>query len=130
MNHIANLLSTITNNQLRNKPQIEVKYTKLIESLCQILKDNEFLESFEVVQKDKFKFISLTLAYDEKSGVPAIRSAKLISKPGVRKYLPAAEIKPLIGGMGIRVVSTSKGLMVGEQARKLNLGGELLCEIY
>lgn len=77
MNHIANLLSTITNSQLRNKQTIEVKYTKLIESLSQILKDNKFIEGFEIVTKDKFKYIQLSLSYDEKTGVGGIDQLSL-----------------------------------------------------
>ncbi len=128
MNHLGNLLTTLKNSQYRKKDSIRVQYTKLIESVCKILKDRNFISDYEIVE-DKFKYISVKMKYDEKKE-PAISVAKLVSKPGVRKYISSSEIRSLIGGRGVRILSTSKGVVAGDDAKKMKVGGELLCEVY
>lgn len=128
MTHLGNLLTNLKNSQLRKKETINVPYTNLIVSVCEILKARNFIRDFEIVE-GKFKQIKISLSYPE-DGSMAILSAKLVSKPGVRKYQKAIDIRPLLNGRGLRIVSTPKGIKDGMEAQKMNLGGELLCEVY
>jgi len=126
--HLGNLLTNLKNSQLRKKESIEVPYTNLISSVCEILKKREFIQDFEVIE-NQFKKVKIYLNYP-KDGTLAIMDAKLISKPGVRKYQKSVDIRPLLNGRGLRIISTSRGVMDTLEAQKLKLGGELLCEVY
>lgn len=128
MTHLGNLLTTIKNSQLRKKEFVKVPHTNLLEGVCKVMKEKGFINDYKIVE-EKFKYLQVFIAYD-KDGQPMINSTKLVSKPGVRRYMKAADIRPLLKGKGLRIISTPKGLMDGIDAKKINVGGELLCEVY
>ncbi|MEK7503834.1 MAG: 30S ribosomal protein S8 [Patescibacteria group bacterium] len=129
MDPINNLLNSIKNAQAVLIPQIEVDFSNLKYEIAKILERRGFVEKVTRTGKGAAgKTLEIVLKYNDK--VSAISGMKRISKSGQRIYLPAQKIKSVRGGYGISVISTSKGLMTGSEARKQNLGGEIICEIW
>jgi small subunit ribosomal protein S8 len=128
MDPVADMLVAIKNAQAVGKENTKIPFSKLKLGICKILEKEGFIEKVEVKGRKK-KYLVVTLKYDsEKRG--AISGVKKISKPGQRIYLPANKIKPVKSGYGIAIISTSKGLLTDKEARKMNIGGEVLCEIW
>jgi small subunit ribosomal protein S8 len=125
---IADFLTRIRNAQQRLKPSVEVPASNMLVSIAGILKEENFIESFEVLKNDVQDVLKIELRYV--NDVPAIRGLKRISRPGVRKYRGYKEIKPIKSGMGISVFSTPAGVISGKKAMDLKVGGEYICEIY
>ncbi len=124
---IADLLTRIRNAYSSDKETVTVPSSKLKKSILEVIKSRKFIKDFKV-QKDKdnkFDEIKITLN-------PEITDITLrrISRPSQRIYISADEIKKVRGGLGVAIISTSKGIITGEEAKKLNIGGELICEIY
>lgn len=109
------------------QPAIELPHSRVKENIAQILKREGYVSDV-AVEGNAIKKIKIRLKYNGKKSV--IEGLKRISKPGLRKYVGATEIPRVRGGLGVAVVSTSEGLMTDVQARKKNLGGELLCYIW
>ena len=128
---IADMLTRIRNALAVGKPKVSIPYSKIKLAIAKILEKENFISGFEIVtpKKNKFKNILITLKYKE-DGQPAINELKRISKPGCRIYVKAKEIKKVKGGRGISIVSTSRGIMTGYEAKKRRLGGELIAEIW
>ena len=124
---IADMLTRIRNASMIKKKEVAVPHSKLKMSIAAILAKNGYLEKAEE-KKDKHQYILLTLKYNR--GTPAITFIKRISKPGHRKYVKADEIEKVLSGFGLAILSTPKGLLTNNEARKENVGGEVLCEIY
>ena len=118
---IADLLTRIRNASRAGKEVVMAPHSYLKESLCQILEDKKFIKKARLDQTGKFPELRITLSRPIE--------LKRVSKPGLRVYKKAIEITPVKNGFGIAIISTSKGLMTGDQAKDQNLGGELLCEI-
>jgi len=125
---ITDLLNRIRNAQAVSHPKTEIPFSNLKYEIAKILECKSFIEKVEKKGKKTKKIIEITLKYDKKT--PAISILKRISKPGQRIYLKAREIKPVKGGYGITIISTSRGLMTDKEARRQKLGGEILCEIF
>ena len=98
-------------------------------SLAGIMKREGFIEDFEVVSKKPQNDILLRLKYRGKNE-PIISGLKRVSKPGLRKYVGSNGIKPILGGIGVSIISTSQGVMTGEEAKKKGIGGEYLCYLW
>jgi len=124
---IGDMLTRIRNGFLASQRQIVVPHSKIKENLAQILTKNGYLKKIEVEGKDK-KNLNLTLRYEGKK--PAIVQIKRVSKPGRRVYIKSKQIKPVLSGLGIMVISTPTGMMTGKQAFKENLGGEVICQVW
>jgi small subunit ribosomal protein S8 len=124
---IADMLSRIRNASQALLPSVEMDHSKIKESIAQILKHQGYVEDCEV-SNEKHKQIKIRLKFEGRQGV--IRGLKRVSRPGLRRYVAAAEVPRVLGGLGISIVSTSQGLMTGHEARRQNLGGELLCFIW
>jgi len=126
------MLAQIKNAQLRNHEDVVFPFSKMKLSIAEILKSKGFIEGVDTKKKKMKKaevdFISIKLKYND--GVGAIDDVKLVSKPSRRVYASKDDLKPVRNGFGISVVSTSKGLMTGEDARKAGIGGELLFEVW
>ena len=122
---IADLLTRIRNAYKARKDIVVVPHSKMKMAVLNVLKQRNFISGFESKTTDKFEEIEIKLN-DE---VRAI-SLKKVSKPGQRIYIKSSGIKKINGGLGLSVLSTSKGIMSGEEARKQKLGGELICEVY
>ncbi len=122
------MFNSIKNAQAVNLAQIEVGFSNLKYEMAKILERSGFVEKVAKSGKKTGKTLEIVLKYENK--VPAISGIKRISKPGQRIYLPAQKIKSVRGGYGFSIISTPKGLMMGSEARKQNLGGEIICEIW
>ena len=126
---IADMLTRIRNANLVSHPTVELPSSKLKVALARLLKEEGFISNYAEKTEGKFKVLSIELKYDE-SNKPVITSLKRVSKPGLRNYCKAKNLPQVLGGLGVAVVSTSKGLLTDRKARKENLGGEVLAYIY
>jgi small subunit ribosomal protein S8 len=125
---IADMLIRIKNAQAVKHQTVDIPYSKLKYQIANVLLKEGFIEKIERKFRKEKKILRLFLKYKNKEA--AIKGVKRVSKPGRRVYLPAKKIKPPKGGYGIAIISTSQGLMTAKEARKRNLGGEVLCEIW
>ena len=126
---IADMLTRIRNaNQMRYQ-EVSVPASNLKVSLAKILKDEGFIEDYKIVNDNVQGTIELTLKYGQNKE-RVITGLKRISKPGLRVYAKAGEVPKVLNGLGIAVISTSHGVMTDKEARKENLGGEVLCYIW
>ena len=126
---IADMLTRIRNaNQMRYQ-EVSVPASNLKVSLAKILKEEGFIEDYKVVNDNVQGTIELTLKYGQNKE-RVITGLKRISKPGLRVYAKASEVPKVLNGLGIAIISTSNGMMTDKEARKQNLGGEVLCYIW
>ena len=125
---IADMLTRIRNAALVRKNQVVMPHSKLKQSVAELLKDSGFLADVKVGDATVGKSLTIVLARDGENA--RITEIVRLSKPGRREYTGAKEIPTVKGGRGIVVVSTSKGLMTGTQAKKDGVGGELICKVY
>ncbi len=125
---IADFLSRVRNASAAGLPEVLAPYSKIKAEMSRILAEEGYIWSYEVDTKAAHPQLKLKLKYDNKSAV--IRSMQRVSKAGVRKYVSVDEIPRVLGGLGISILSTSKGLMTGSKARKAKLGGELLAFVW
>ena len=126
---IADMLTRIRNANGMRYGEVSVPASNLKVSLAKILKDEGFIEDFKVVNDNVQGTIELTLKYGQNKE-RVITGLKRISKPGLRVYAKAGEVPKVLNGLGIAVISTSHGVMTDKEARKENLGGEVLCYIW
>ena len=126
---IADMLTRIRNANMVSHPSVEMPSSKLKVQLAKLLKEEGFITDYNVKEDGKFKVLEITLKYDAKNK-PIITKLERISKPGLRSYSKAKNLPKVLGGMGIAIVSTSKGLLTDRKARKENIGGEVLCYVY
>ena len=124
---IADMLTRIRNASLVHKKEVSLPFSKIKLSIAKLLVESGYLESVEE-NKDQKPYILIKLKYNKKQ--PAISYIKRVSKPGLRIYVKSSEIKNVLNGFGMSILSTPKGLKTDEQARAEKLGGELICEIY
>ena len=124
---IADMLTRIRNAGRALLPTVEIPHSRVKESVAAILKKEGYIADM-LVEKNQFKTIKLRLKYQGKKNV--IEGLRRISRPGLRRYVGATEIPRVLGGMGVAVISTSQGVMTGVQARKQNLGGEVICYVW
>jgi small subunit ribosomal protein S8 len=124
---ISDMLTRIRNGGRALKPTIELPHSRAKESVAKILLAQGYISEVAAEGTTK-KTLKLRLKYNGKKSV--IEGLKRVSKPGLRKYVGATEIPRVRGGLGVAIVSTSEGLMTDVQARKKNIGGELLCYIW
>ena len=126
---IADMLTRIRNANVVSHPTVDLPSSKLKIALAKLLKEEGYIVDYSEKVDGHFKTLTIELKYDE-ANKPVITSLKRVSKPGLRNYCKAKNLPQVMGGMGIAVVSTSKGLLTDRKARKENLGGEVLCYIY
>ncbi len=125
---IADLIIRIKNAFMANNKEVLVPYSKIKKSIADILMSEGYVESVEVIEGKPFAQIKITLRYVGR--IPAVTEVRRLSKPGRRLYTTANDIPRALGGYGITILSTSKGVMTDADARKQNIGGELLCQIW
>ena len=126
---IADMLTRIRNANMVSHSTVEMPSSKLKVQLAKLLKEEGFITDYNVKEVGKFKVLEITLKYDAKNK-PIITKLERISKPGLRSYSKAKNLPKVLGGMGIAIVSTSKGHLTDRKARKENIGGEVLCYVY
>lgn len=124
---ISDMLARIRNANRALLPLVDVPHSKLKESIAGILKREGYISDFQV-EGQTARTLKLKLKYQGKKSI--IEGMRRVSTPGLRRYVGSREIPRVRGGLGVAVVSTSEGIMTGNQARKKNLGGELLCYVW
>jgi len=125
---IADMLIRIKNAYLANHTSLMVGYSRIKEDIAKVLKKEGYLQEVKVEGEGTQKQLNITLRYVE--GVRALTDLRRLSKPGLRKYTSKSELPTVLSGLGHVVVSTPKGLMTARDAKKENVGGELICEIW
>ena len=126
---IADMLTRIRNAATVSHESVDVPASKLKLELARVLKEEGFIADYEVKEAGKFKVIHITLKYDV-NRKSVITKLQRVSKPGLKTYSKAKNLEKVLGGLGVAIVSTSKGLMTDRKARKENVGGEVLCYVY
>lgn len=124
---IADMLTRIRNGQQAEKVSVSMPASKLKQAVAHVLKDEGYISDFSTSDESGKKTLEVTLKYFD--GKPVIENLKRISRPGLRRYASCQEIPTVLGGLGIAIVSTSKGVMTGTKAKALGQGGEILCSV-
>jgi small subunit ribosomal protein S8 len=125
---IADMLTRIRNGARVGKPNVNVKASKTCEGIAAVLKKEGFIEDYDRIEDGKQGIIRIMLKYDQE-GLPAITEIKRTSKPGCRVYASVDDLPVVLAGLGIAVVSTSKGIISDRSCRESNIGGEILCMV-
>jgi small subunit ribosomal protein S8 len=126
---ISDFLTRLRNAQRAKKKSVDVPASKLKVNIAEIMKNQGFITDYEVVETaNKQGNINIKLKYRNNEGV--ILGLERASRPGIRKYVPHRELPKVLNGLGIAIVSTSRGLMTDKEARKLGVGGEVVCNIW
>ncbi len=126
---ISNLLTNIRNALLVRKDSLDVPASKLSEKILELFKKEGYIEDFRLMKTNVQGTLKIYLKY-EANRKPAVIGLKRISKPGLRKYAKGDSIPYVLNGLGAAIISTSKGVMTDKEARKNNIGGEVLCYIW
>jgi small subunit ribosomal protein S8 len=126
---IADMLTRIRNAVSVERPHVEIPLSNLKKGLADVLKREGYIWDWQEVEGDPSSQLRLDLKYGP-NGERVIQNIRRISKPGRRVYSQARELKPVLHGMGIRILSTSRGIVSDREARQKNLGGEVLCEVW
>jgi small subunit ribosomal protein S8 len=126
---IADMLTRVRNGQRSRHSMVEIPHSKLKVELARLLKEEGYIRNFKVVEQAPQGKIKVLLKYTP-DGEPAITGIKRVSKPGHRVYAGKAEMPSIFGGLGISIVSTSKGIVTAQRSKELGVGGEVLCSVW
>lgn len=126
---IADLLTRIRNGLGARHPFVDVPHSKIKVEIVKLLETEGFIKGHEVLTESKFPAIRVHLKYDQKRK-PVIHQITRVSKPGLRVYKGSGELRPKRSGLTTQILTTSGGLMTDRQARRMNVGGEVLCEVW
>lgn len=126
---IADMLTRIRNANMRVYQHVSCQHSNLKENILKVMQEEGFISSYEISEENGKKNIIINLRIS-KDRIPLIRGLKRISKPGLRVYRKVSAHKILMGGIGVTILSTSKGVMTDRKAKQQNLGGEVLCQIW
>lgn len=126
---VGDLLTRLRNASKAKHERTTIPASNLKEAIVKVLKEEGFIKDYIVHKSDIQGEITVFLKYGE-AQAPVIREIKRISKPGLRRYVPADSIPRVLGGLGISILSTSKGVLVDRDCRKQSVGGELICTVY
>ena len=129
MDPVSDLLTRIRNAHMAKHDRVDVPSSKLKAEICRILKETGYIRYFRRMEQQPIPVLRVFLEYSD-SGEPAITHLKRVSKPGRRVYRGADDIRPVLNGRGLGVISTNLGLLTDRQARERRVGGEVLCEIW
>jgi len=127
---IADYLTRIRNASSAGLKVVDIPASNIKKSMTEILMDQGYIENFKFEEDNKQGNIKIALKYNRTNRMPAITKIDRISSPGLRKYKGADELPRVLNGLGIAILSTSKGVITNKQAKKLNVGGEVLCYVY
>jgi small subunit ribosomal protein S8 len=126
---IADMLTRIRNAVRARHPRVDLPSSKMKIEIARVLKEEGYVSTYKVVDENKQKVLRVFFRYttDKRS---VITNLKRVSRPGCRRYVGKTGIRPVVGGMGVAILSTPRGIMTGQTARKEGVGGELLCEVW
>ena len=127
---IADYLTRIRNAQMANHRIVEIPASNLKKRITEILYDKGYILKYKFEDDNKQGLIKIALKYDPQTKVPAITDLQRISRPGLRQYSKPADFKRIKNGLGVAIISTSKGVMTDKEAKVQNVGGEVVCFIY
>lgn len=125
---IGDMLIRVQNALMANHQTVVMPHSKMKEAVAKILLDNQYLAGLQVIEKQPQKELHLTLRYVGK--LPAISGVKRVSKPGRRLYAASKKAPVTLGGYGLTILTTNKGVMTSQEARKHNVGGEVICQVW
>ena len=125
---IADFLTRLRNGVRAGKSEISAPYSKMKAEIARILKQEGYIANYEIATDGKFPAIKVVSKVVNRA--PAITGLKRVSRPGLRRYVGSGEIPRVLGGMGVAILSTPRGVMSGREAKKLNVGGELLAYVW
>jgi small subunit ribosomal protein S8 len=126
---IADMLTRIRNSIKARHPKVDVPASKLKTEIARILKDEGYILNYKIVDEGNHKAIRVYLKYTALNA-PVIAELERVSRPGCRVYVGSKEIPKVLGGLGINILTTPKGVMTGRNAKREGLGGELLCQVW
>jgi small subunit ribosomal protein S8 len=127
---IADFLTRIRNAQMARHRIVEIPASNVKKRITEILYEKGYILKYKFEDDSKQGLIKIALKYDAQSKEPAIKSLERVSRPGLRQYAKPAEIRRVMNGLGVAIVSTSKGVMTDKEARTQNVGGEVMAYIY
>lgn len=127
---IADYLTRIRNASMAGHRVVEIPASNLKKSLTRILYDKGYILNYKFLDEGPQGTIKIALKYHPQTKVPAIKSLKRISRPGLRKYVDSSNLPRVLNGLGVAILSTSRGVMTDKEARKMGVGGEVLCYVY
>jgi len=127
---IADFLTRIRNASSAGSKIVEIPGSNVKRAMTEILFDQGFILNYKFEDDDKQGIIKIALKYNQSTKVPAITKIQRASRPGLRKYSGSSTMPRVLNGLGVAIISTSKGVITGKQAKKMNVGGEVLCYVY
>ena len=127
---IADMLTRIRNANTAKHDTVDVPASKIKIAIAGILVDEGFIEKYDIIEDGNFKTMRITLKYGADKNEKIITGIKRISKPGLRIYASSAELPRVLGGLGVAIISTNKGIVTDKEARKLQIGGEVLAFVW
>ncbi len=127
---IADYLTRIRNGIAARKRMVEIPASNLKKQITKVLYEKGYIHAYKFVNDGPQGTIKIALKYNPQTQSPAIMNLERVSRPGLRKYSKADELPSVLNGLGIAIVSTSKGVMTDKEARQMNVGGEVLCYVY
>lgn len=129
---IADMLTRMRNALMRQHQTVTIPYSKMKKDIADVLKAEGYIEDYTILPEQPQQVLSINLKYlgERRQSRSVITKLKRVSKPGRRVYVGTAEIPWVLQGMGIAILTTSKGIMTGQSARRLGVGGEVICEVY
>ena len=126
---VADLLTRIRNGQQAQREEVAIPFSKIKHEVVRVMQEEGFLKNYKVEQVDNKKNLVVSLKYTDESK-PVIHKIKRVSRPGCRVYKGYRDLKPILNGLGVGIISTPSGVMTDRQAREQKMGGEILCTIY
>ena len=127
---ISDMLTRIRNANMVKHQIVEIPSTKMSKAIAGILKEEGFIENFEIYTEKNFSYLLISLKYKGKLREPVIENIERVSKPGLRIYANTKNLPKVLDNLGIAIISTSKGVMTNLKAKELGVGGEVLCYIW
>jgi small subunit ribosomal protein S8 len=127
---IADFLTRIRNAQMARHRIVEIPASNVKKRMTEILYEKGYILKYKFEDDNKQGLIKIALKYDPTTKEPAIKSLERVSRPGLRQYAKPADIRRVMNGLGVSIISTSKGVMTDKEARTQNVGGEVMCNIY
>ena len=127
---IADMLTRIRNANTAKHDTVDVPASKMKEAIANILLEEGYIKAVDIVEEGKFKTIHITLKYGKDKNEKIITGIKRISKPGLRVYAGKDELPKVLGGLGVAIISTNKGVLTDKQAREAQVGGEVLAFVW
>jgi len=127
---LADMLVRLRNANKAKHEKVDIPASNFKVHVARILKDEGYIKNYKMIKDGKQGILRVYLKYEGETKKQVISGLKLISRPGLRRYVKKAEIPPVLRGLGLSILSTSRGILTDKEARKLNVGGELLCSVW